>query len=88
VFPSSFQVLSPGVRGLVGVAVRCPVCTNVSVNLVSPEHVDLPFHNDAEVGVVEHVFTADAEGLVEAFLEELYSASFDARRLTLPPAQG
>ena len=42
-----------------GVAVRCPVCSRVSVNLVSPEHIDLPFHNDAHVGVVEHVFHAD-----------------------------
>jgi hypothetical protein len=89
VFPSSFALLAPGgVRDLVGVAVRCPVCAHVSVNLVSPEHVDLPFHNDAEVGVIEHVFAHDSEGLVEAFRAELYSASFDARRLTLPPPQG
>ena len=39
-----------------GVAVRCPACDRVSVNLVSHEHVDLPFHNDGEIGVVEHVF--------------------------------
>ena len=83
VFPSSFQVLAPGVRDLVGLAVRCPVCGHVSVNLVSPEHVDVPFHNDAEVGVVEHIFAADAERAVQEFAEELYSARFDARRLTL-----
>ena len=29
------------------------------MNLVSHEHVDLPFHNDREVGVVEHVFSDD-----------------------------
>jgi hypothetical protein len=89
VFPSSFALLAPGGKGdRVGVAVRCPVCAHVSVNLVSPEHVDLPFHNDAEVGVVEHVFAPDAAALVEEFRAELYSASFDARRLTLPPPQG
>jgi hypothetical protein len=88
IFPSAFQLLSPGRRDLVGVAVRCPVCAHVSVNLVSHEHVDLPFHNDAEIGVVRHVFASDVDGLVEAFRAELYSTSFDARRLTLPPPQG
>lgn len=83
VYPSAFHVLSPGARGLVGVAVRCPVCAHVSVNLVSPEHVDLPFHNDREVGVVEHVFAADRDDLVEAFRAELHSTSFDVRRLSL-----
>src|SRR5919201_1332868 len=44
VFPSSFWLLSADARrGAVGIAVRCPACTSVSINLVSPEHVDLPF---------------------------------------------
>src|SRR6266571_1531372 len=59
VFPSSFALLAPG-GPAVGVAVRCPACARVSVNLVSPEHLDLPFHNDAHVGVVEHVFDGEA----------------------------
>jgi hypothetical protein len=84
VFPSSFALLAPGgTNGRVGVAVLCPVCARISVNLVSPEHVDLPFHNDAEIGVVEHVFTRDADGMVEAFRAELYGSAFDARRMTL-----
>jgi hypothetical protein len=82
VFPSSFFLLAEGGRG-VGLAVRCPVCSAVSVNLVSHEHVDLPFHNDAEIGVVGHVFAQDALRTVEEFQAELYSASFDARRLAL-----
>jgi hypothetical protein len=53
------------------------------VNLVSHEHVDVPFHNDAEVGVVEHVFPADVAATVASFREELYSGIFDARRLDL-----
>ncbi len=84
VFPSAFRLLmesGPGNR--VGVAVRCPVCGRVSVNLVSREHVDLPFHNDREIGVVGHVFADDVAATIEAFTAELYSASFDARRLTL-----
>jgi hypothetical protein len=82
VFPSSFFVLAPGDRSL-GLAVHCPACSKASVNLVSPEHVDLPFHNDAEVGVVPFVFPEDAEAIVSEFRSELDSASFDARRLFL-----
>jgi hypothetical protein len=82
VFPSAFVLLAPGDRS-VGVAVRCPSCTRTSVNLVSTAHVDLPFHHDAEVGVVAHVFGDDAVRTLDAFCEELYSSSFDARRLDL-----
>ena len=63
--------------------IRCPVCGCVSVNLVTREHVDVPFHNDSAVGVVEHVFPADAPTALEEFRAELYSAGFDARRLQL-----
>ena len=84
VFPSAFFLLAPGSPGrTIGLAVRCPACGNVSVNLVSRAHVDLPFHNDGAVGVVEHVFEADALRTIEAFCTELHSASFDARRLLL-----
>ena len=84
VFPSSFSLLAPGSIGsLVGVAVTCPDCESRSINLVSHAHIDLPFHNDAQVGVVEHVFEADAERAIEEFQVELYSGAFDTRRLTL-----
>src|SRR5256886_6967035 len=82
VFPSSFFLLAPG-DGSLGLAVRCPACQRTSVNLVSHEHVDLPFHNDQKVGVVEHVFNDDVAGALEEFRAELYSASFDTRRLAL-----
>ena len=84
VFPSSFFLLAPGGRETrIGLAVRCPACERMSLNLVSHEHVDLPFHNDLEIGIVEHVFAGDALLTVEEFRAELYSASFDARRLLL-----
>lgn len=84
VFPSSFLLLAPGGGlGRIGVGVRCPSCEQVSVNLVSHAHVDLPFHNDQAVGVVEHVFAADALRTLEAFRAELYSGAFDERRLLL-----
>jgi hypothetical protein len=84
VTPSAFRLLAPAAAGdHVGVAVRCPVCGKVSVNVVSRGHVDVPFVNDREIGVVEHVFEHDAAATVEEFRAELWSASFDARRLGL-----
>lgn len=84
VFPSAFLLLAPATaRDSIGLAVRCPACARVSVNLVSAEHVDLPFHNDREVGVVRHLFSPDAVATLEEFRAELYSAGFDARRLSL-----
>jgi hypothetical protein len=82
VFPSAFFLLAPG-DGRLGLAVHCPACARTSVNLVSREHVDLPFHNDREIGVVEHVFPEDVETSLEAFRAELWSSAFDARRLNL-----
>lgn len=82
VFPSSFFLLAPG-DGSLGLAVRCPACQRTSVNLVSHEHVDVPWHNDPQVGVVEHVFAEDVARTVEEFRADLYSARFDARRIDL-----
>jgi hypothetical protein len=84
VFPSAFRLLAPADSGdYVGIAIRCPVCARISVNLVSPAHVDLPFVNDREVGVVEHLFADDEGATLEEFRADLYSSSFDARRLAL-----
>jgi len=84
VFPSMFWLLAPGGRsGSVGLAVRCPACLRVSINIVSAAHVDIPFHNDAAVGVVDHVFHDDALRTIEDFRAELDSSAFDARRLEL-----
>jgi hypothetical protein len=83
-FPSLFRLLAPkGDRGPVGVAVTCSSCGRLSVNLVSAAHVDVPFHHDAEVGVVEHVFGDDALRTLEEFRAQLWSSEFDSRRLTL-----
>jgi hypothetical protein len=81
-FPSSFSLLAPGERAL-GLGVRCPACSRLSVNLVSRDHVDVPFHNDRHVGVVEHVFGHDANLLLDEFRAELESGRFDVRRLAL-----
>ncbi len=84
VFPSAFKLLAPGTRdGSVGVAVRCPACGKVSINVVSREHLDVPFRNDREIGVVDHLFAEDAAATLAEFREELYSTAFDLRRLHL-----
>jgi hypothetical protein len=84
VFPSAFRLLAPAVSGdRVGLAVRCPACGKVSLNLVSRAHVDVPFVNDREVGVVEHHFSGDAAATLAEFQAELWSGTFDARRLGL-----
>ncbi len=82
VFPSSFVAVAPGERFL-GLAVRCPACAALSVNLVTRAHVDLPFWNDTSVGVVDHLFADDVFTTLEGFREELYSSRFDERRLNL-----
>jgi len=82
VFPSSFALLT-ATDGTVGLAVRCPSCRRLSLNLVSHPHVDVPFHNDREIAVVEHMFADDAVATLDEFRAELWSGSFDARRLAL-----
>ena len=79
VTPSSFLCLAPG--DALGLAVRCPVCASISVNLVSG--TSTPFWNDPHVGVVAHVFADDASRVVEEFRAELFSTRFDERRLDL-----
>jgi hypothetical protein len=77
--PSALATVAPG-DGAFGIAVRCPGCSTLSVNLVTREHVDIPFWNDARVGVLDHVCHEDA---LEDFRAELLSARFDEKRLEL-----
>jgi hypothetical protein len=67
----------------VGLAVECPLCSHTSVNVVSRDHVDVPFFNDRQIGVVEHVFRRDRELALAAFRDELESSLFDASRRDL-----
>jgi hypothetical protein len=84
IFPSAFVVLAPAASAeLLALGAGCPSCGSVSVNLVSNDHVDLPFHHDSEVGVVPHLFQADVLRTLKDFRTELYSDSFDLRRLHL-----
>jgi hypothetical protein len=82
VTPSAFRLLAPCPE-TVAVAVRCPVCGSISINLVTQPHVDVPFHSDATIGVVAHVFAEDALRTIASFEAELHSATFDEKRLHL-----
>lgn len=82
VTPSAFRLLAPGPR-TVAVAVLCPACGSTSINLVTRPHLDVPFHTDARVGVVAHVFEDDVLRTIDAFRAELASSSFDEKRLRL-----
>jgi hypothetical protein len=82
VTPSAFRMLAPWPQ-TVAVAVRCPACGSISINLVTQPHVDVPFHSDASIGVVAHVFAEDALSTITAFQAELHAATFDEKRLEL-----
>jgi len=82
VTPSAFRVLEQSVE-TVAVAVGCPACGSTTINLVSRLHVDVPFHSDANVGVVAHVFEEAELSSPDALRAELGAADVDARRLVL-----
>lgn len=82
VTPSAFRAVADGADEL-GLAVECPTCAQTSVNVVSRDHVDVPFYNDRRVGVVEHIFAHDRQAAVAAVREELFSSAFEARRRDL-----
>lgn len=83
VYPSAFRLLAPADGDRVCVAVQCPVCNRVSINVVSREHVDIPFASDREVGVVDRVFDGDALRAHDELSAELRASTAATRRLTL-----
>ncbi|MBA2293804.1 MAG: hypothetical protein H0W16_01595 [Actinobacteria bacterium] len=82
VTPSSFRLLDGSVHR-VAVAVSCPCCGSTSINLVTPAHVDVPFHSDRSVGVVAGAFEDRSLATRETFRAELSAAIIDDRRLEL-----
>ncbi len=78
--PSAITLIAPeGER--FGVAVRCPSCATVSVNLVSQQHVDIPFWNDPQVAVVDHVFRGPDADDVDLLRLELASLELEQRTI-------
>lgn len=80
VFPSAFRIVAPW-EGRIGFAAACPACGRVSVNVVSAEHVDVPFLSDATVGVMRSPLRAAALESVDSFTDALSLAHLATRRL-------
>jgi hypothetical protein len=83
VWPSSLTMVAPAGEPrdeFIGVAVTCPSCGEVSLNLVSGAHLDVPFYHDRVVRYVDRPFGDARDLTVDAFHHQLHSARFDAER--------
>jgi hypothetical protein len=86
VWPSSLAMVAPseaGRDGVVGVAMSCPGCGEVSLNLVSGAHLDVPFYHDKVVRYVDRPFGDGRDLTLEGFHHQLHSARFDTERADL-----
>jgi hypothetical protein len=83
VFPSSLVLVLPAETELVGVAMHCPSCGELSLNVVSEAHLDVPFYHDPVVRLIDRPYGDIRDMTVEAFHEQLWSAGFDSERATL-----
>jgi len=83
VFPSCLSHVAPGESELVGVAMTCPGCGQLSLNVVTQQHLDVPFYHDEIVRVIERPFGDVRDLTVDRFHHELWSAGFDSERDTL-----
>lgn len=73
-FPSSLRFVSPEHdhgTGQVGVLVRCFSCQRHTVNIVSTDHLDVPWHNDEKIAYVAQVFDRDTVAPEERFRHQL-----------------
>lgn len=73
-FPSSLRMITAehehGDERL-GVLVRCFACSRLTVNLVTQQHLDVPFYNDRRIGFVPQVFARDHVSAEERFRHQL-----------------
>jgi hypothetical protein len=83
VFPSSLALVCPAETELVGVAMHCPSCGELSLNVVSEAHLDVPFYHDRVVRLIDRPFLDARDLTVDDFHERLWSAGFDAERAKL-----
>jgi hypothetical protein len=77
-FPSSLRMVSPEHNHgdeRVGVLVRCFSCARMTVNLVTRDHLDVPFYNDRHIGFIPEVFRRDALEPDEIFRHQLDSGA-------------
>jgi len=79
-YPSRLRLIAPAAGSdLVGVAVSCATCGEVSVNIVSQRHLDQPFFHDPVLRYVERPLPPGAD-IVARFRHELWSGRFDDER--------
>lgn len=74
-FPSSLRFVTPEHDhgdDRVGVLVRCFTCARHTVNIVSREHLDVPWHNDRAIAYVAQVFDGDRLEPEERFRHQLW----------------
>jgi hypothetical protein len=73
-FPSSLRMVAADHDHgdeRVGVLVRCFSCSRLTVNLVTREHLDVPFYNDRHIAFVPQVFSRDSLTPEESFRQQL-----------------
>jgi hypothetical protein len=73
-FPSSLRFVTPEHdhgTDRVGVLVRCFTCERHTVNIVTRDHLDVPWHNDEAIGIVAQVFDGDRLEPEERFRHQL-----------------
>jgi hypothetical protein len=83
VFPSCLIRVVPSQADLVGVAMSCPSCGETSLNVVTQQHLDVPFYHDDVVRVIERPFGDGRDLTAARFHSELWSAGFDRERDSL-----
>ena len=62
---------------------HCPSCGELSLNVVSEAHLDVPFYHDRVVRLIDRPFVDSRDLTVDDFHERLWSAGFDAERAKL-----
>lgn len=74
-FPSSLRFVTPEHDHgdeRVGVLVRCFSCERHTVNIVTRDHLDVPWHNDDHIAYVAQVFDGDRIAPEERFRHQLW----------------
>ena len=74
-FPSSLRFVTPEHdhgTDRVGILVRCFSCERHTVNIVSRQHLDVPWHNDEHIAFVAQVFDGDRIAPEERFRHQLW----------------
>lgn len=78
-FPSSLRMVSPVEdtgHERHGVLFRCYSCERLTINLVSRQHLDVPFFNDPVLHYVDRVVGKDHVSTEEAFRHQLDSGHY------------